>query len=129
VARPNKDDLDGLRDRIQKEAKRAAERYTFDYDPDEYRPQPGVFAGLDDIPPPPPPFQLPDGLCWQEYHNPPASEVANGYCYGKERYIYGRSGVYWNDWEYSQFEPGGWPRTVVRGAEYFVVWLYKDAAK
>jgi hypothetical protein len=128
VARPGEDDLNGLRHFLMSETERIAERYTFNHNPDEYRPRPGVFAHLDDISPLPT-FRLPDGLCWQEYNNPPASEVANGYCYGKERYIYGRSGVYWNDWEYSQFEPGGWPRTVVRGAEYFVVWLYKDAAK
>jgi hypothetical protein len=98
-------------DDIEAKARRRAESY-------------GLFGLTRSLLPKPP-----EGLCWYEFTNPPASEVANGYCYGKKRYIYGCNGAH-GGWGYgfSPYELGRWPITMPRGAEYFVVLLYKDAA-
>jgi hypothetical protein len=103
---------------IEAEARKIASKYVFE------KPSPGVTVPFLNMPPE---VHLPEGLCWEEFDRPPASEVANGYLYDKQIYIYGYNDPRWRD--HSPYEPGEWPATLMPGTEYFIVLLYKDAAK
>jgi hypothetical protein len=87
--------------------------------------RPGVRIELDLGPPP---MCLPPDLCWKEFYEPPASEVANGYCYNVERAIYGWNGPEHLVGDWSPYESGPWPVLMPRYAEYFCVYYYKDKA-
>lgn len=114
----DKDDIDGLARRMKKRAMEIGDRYYFKSGP------PGVMVRLTASLPVE--AVLPEGLCWEEYNHPPASEVANTYLYDKQYYIYGCNGPRDQDGVY---EPGPPPVLMARHMEYFVVWLYKDSAK
>lgn len=111
------EDLDWLEKHIFEEAKMIGARYGM---------RPGVTVRLDTGPPALRPEDLPpNDICWPEFDQPPVSEVANGYCYDKQYYIYGYGGP--RNWGCNVWVREG-PVWLERGAEYFVVELYKDRA-